>query len=106
MTLDMLIVQPNLFMGWSAYLIFDILCPLVRVKIEMSSLLINSSIPIGKQFNFGRQNTNFYWFLPMKNNRWKIFIFRQSSMKYKYIYFIHYIRKEGYLCRPYPADAS
>jgi hypothetical protein len=38
MTLDMLLVAFNFFVGWSACLIFDIQCPLVRVKIEVSSL--------------------------------------------------------------------
>jgi hypothetical protein len=34
----MLLVGPNLFMSWSGCLIFDIQCPLVQVKIEVSSL--------------------------------------------------------------------
>jgi hypothetical protein len=34
----MLLLELNLFMGRSACLIFDIQCPLVRVKIEVSSL--------------------------------------------------------------------
>jgi hypothetical protein len=38
MTLDMLLVGANLFMGRSVCLIFDIQCPLVRVKIEVLSL--------------------------------------------------------------------
>jgi hypothetical protein len=38
MTLDMLLIGSNLFMCWSACLIFDIQCLLVQVKIEVSSL--------------------------------------------------------------------
>jgi hypothetical protein len=38
MTLDMLLVRSNIFMDRSVCLIFDIQWPLVRVKIEVSSL--------------------------------------------------------------------
>jgi hypothetical protein len=38
MTLDMLFVRSNIFMDRSVCLIFDIQWPLVRVKIEVSSL--------------------------------------------------------------------
>jgi hypothetical protein len=38
MTLDMLFVKSNIFMDRSVCLIFDIQWPLVRVKIEVSSL--------------------------------------------------------------------
>jgi hypothetical protein len=37
MTLDILLVGSNLFMSSSVCLIFNIQCPLVRVKIEVSS---------------------------------------------------------------------
>jgi hypothetical protein len=34
----MLLVEPDIFMSWFTWLIFDIQWPLVHVKIEMSSL--------------------------------------------------------------------
>jgi hypothetical protein len=44
----MLLVGPNLFMGWSAYLIFEIQWPLVRVKIEVSPLAPEHAIKPGE----------------------------------------------------------
>jgi hypothetical protein len=36
----MLLIGPNLFMDWSVYLIFDIQCLLIQVKIKVSSINI------------------------------------------------------------------
>jgi hypothetical protein len=54
MTLDMLLVRSNIFMDRSVCLIFDIQWPLVRVKIEVSSLApehiikpVELQLPIG-----------------------------------------------------------
>jgi hypothetical protein len=56
MTLDMLLVGPNIFMCWSDCLVFDIQCPLVRVKIEVSSLASKHVIkPGGLRFPIGLQ---------------------------------------------------
>jgi hypothetical protein len=44
----MLLIEPNLFMGWSACLIFNIQWPLVWVKIEVSSLAPEHVIKSGE----------------------------------------------------------
>jgi hypothetical protein len=54
MTLDMLLVGPNLFNNRSICLIFDIQWPLVRVKIEVSSLAHEHVIKTSElQFSIG-----------------------------------------------------
>jgi hypothetical protein len=44
----MLLVGSNLFMGWTVCLIFDIQCPLIQVKIEVSSLAPEHIIKSGE----------------------------------------------------------
>jgi hypothetical protein len=46
----MLLVELNLFMSWNVCLIFDIQCPLIQVKIEVSSLAPEHVIKSGERW--------------------------------------------------------